>query len=75
MKYKKSKEIFSKIKKAETILINCHRSPDPDSIGSALAFYQAVKELGKVAEIVTPNSIGDNYKFLPYSEKIKKVPP
>ena len=52
MNYKKSKEILEKIKGSEKILVNCHRNPDPDSIGSALAMKEVLKKMGKEVEIM-----------------------
>jgi len=73
MNYQESKQILEEIKKAKKILINCHRNPDPDSIGSALALYQVVNKLGKIAKVVSPSPISENFKFLPFAEKIEKV--
>ncbi|MCJ7805587.1 bifunctional oligoribonuclease/PAP phosphatase NrnA [Patescibacteria group bacterium] len=73
MNYKLSQKILGKIKDSENILVNCHTSPDPDSLGSALAMYIALKKLGKDVEIVCPDNIPDDSKFLPFSEKIKKI--
>lgn len=74
MFYKESKEILEEIKKANKILVNCHRSPDPDSIGSAISVYLALKSLGKTdVTIISPDEIPDNCKFLPDSEKIEVV--
>ena len=47
MNYPKSKEILEEIKKAQKILVNCHRSPDADSVGSALATYLVLTKMGK----------------------------
>lgn len=73
MNYKESKEIIKKIKKAKRILVNCHRGPDPDSLGSALSLYQVLKKMGKKVEIVSPTDASDNMKFLPYFKEIKKI--
>lgn len=73
MNYKLSQEILDKIKDSKQILINCHRSPDPDSIGSALAVYMALKQLGTEASIICPDNIPSDSKFLPFSEKIQKI--
>jgi phosphoesterase RecJ-like protein len=65
MKYPKSYKILDEVKKASTILINCHRDPDPDSVGSALALSKALKGLGKSVKIVYPGEeILPNLEFL-----------
>lgn len=74
MNYKESAEILKEIKKAKRFLVNCHRSPDPDSVGSAISIYLALNELGKSdVTIISPDEIPDNCKFLPNSDSIKVV--
>src|SRR3989344_1095964 len=43
----KAKEIKREINKAKHILLHCHPSPDPDSVGSALAMKLALEQMGK----------------------------
>lgn len=65
MFYKESIKILEEIKKAKRILINCHRGPDLDSIGSALAFRNVLLSLGKEVEIVcTSETLYDDLSFL-----------
>ncbi len=73
MNYSLSSKILEKIKGSKNILINCHRSPDPDSIGSALALYMVLKELGKEASVICPDNAPSDSKFLPFSEEIRKI--
>lgn len=74
MNYKESKVILDRIKKSNKILINCHRSPDPDSISSAISTYMAIKQLGKEnISIISPDEVPDNCKFLPHTDQIKVV--
>ena len=74
MNYTESTKILEEIKKAKKILVNCHRSPDPDSVGSALSMYLILKSLGKDdVTIISPDEIPNNCKFLPNSGLIKKV--
>ncbi|MFI5241229.1 MAG: bifunctional oligoribonuclease/PAP phosphatase NrnA, partial [Microgenomates group bacterium] len=73
MNYQESQQILEEIKKANNILINCHRSPDPDSVSSALSMNYVLSILGKNnVEIICPDDIPDNCRFLPDSDKIKK---
>ncbi len=74
MNYDKSQEILEKIKGADRILLNCHRNPDPDAIGSALALYKVLTDMGKKVEIICPTKpylllLG----FLKNFKKIKTV--
>jgi phosphoesterase RecJ-like protein len=72
MNYKQSKEILKEVKKAKKILVNCHRGPDPDSIGSALGLFAALKNLGKEVEIVCPSKeFPQTTSFLDNFNKIK----
>ncbi|OGM60969.1 hypothetical protein A2955_01735 [Candidatus Woesebacteria bacterium RIFCSPLOWO2_01_FULL_37_19] len=73
MYYKESKLIFEEIKKAKKILLNCHRSPDPDSVASNLALYQVLKHFGKEIKIISSDDIQKNLLFLQSTEKIDKV--
>lgn len=48
--------ILDEIKKASSILLHCHPSPDPDSVGSALAMKFALEQLGKKATVIKGDS-------------------
>ena len=73
MHYKESPVILQKIKGAKNVVINCHKSPDPDSVGSALSVYLVLKNLGKKVTIVSPDTISSELMFLPYAEEIKTI--
>jgi phosphoesterase RecJ-like protein len=73
MHYKESSKILKKIKFAEKIIVNCHRSPDSDSVGSALAMRQFLIGLNKEVTIICPSDVPEDLKFLPGAEEIKKV--
>ena len=73
MNYSQSKEIKEKVDKAEKVLINAHRSPDPDSLGSALALYQVLLAMGKEAKVICPDEVSPEYSFLPCYDEIEKV--
>ncbi|MFH1970790.1 MAG: bifunctional oligoribonuclease/PAP phosphatase NrnA [Patescibacteria group bacterium] len=73
MKYKDSKKILRVLKKSKRILVNVHRSPDPDSLGSALSFYEYLTKLKKEVKVICPDNLSEDHLFLPYSEKVEKV--
>ncbi len=52
MNYPESKKILEEINRAERILVNLHRGPDPDSFGSAFALYYFLRSLGKKVDVV-----------------------
>ncbi|MCI9365976.1 MAG: bifunctional oligoribonuclease/PAP phosphatase NrnA [Clostridia bacterium] len=63
--------IKEEIKKANTIVIVTHESPDGDAVGSSLAMYLALKQLGKDVDIVIP-TMPRIFEFLPSANEIKK---
>lgn len=64
MNYEKSLIILEEIKKAKRILINCHKNPDPDSVGSALAIASFIKSFGIEVRIVCPTRINSQLGFV-----------
>lgn len=73
MNYEKSAIILEEVKKANKILVNCHRSPDADSVGSALSFYEVLLSMGKDVRVICPDKLPEDLKFLPLSEKVEKI--
>jgi len=71
--YSLSKSILEEIKNSSNILINIHRNPDLDSIGSATAMYQALIKMGKKVTLVCPHEIPENFKFLKGADNVKTV--
>lgn len=67
--------IWEEIQKADKILLHCHPSPDLDGIGSSLALYLMLKNLGKDATIIYGDSKKKSqYEFLPsYNEVLEKT--
>ena len=63
--------ILDEIKKANSIVLLTHENPDGDAIGSCLAMYMALKQMGKDSIIIVPE-LPRVYKFLPYADEIKK---
>ena len=63
--------ILEEIKKAEKIVILTHENPDGDAVGSSLAMYIALKEMGKSPDIIIPE-LPRVFDFLPETENIKK---
>jgi len=73
MNYKQSNEILEKIEKSDKILISCHRNPDPDSIGSALALRKVLKDMGKKVEVVCSTNLDGSVSYLKGFDDIKKI--
>lgn len=62
--------IKEEIEKANTIVILTHEYPDGDAIGSSLAMYNALIQMGKKVDIVIPE-FPRTFEFLPNADKIK----
>lgn len=73
MNYKESQKIINEIKKAKKILVNCHRGPDSDSVGSALAFLEILKNMGKEVLVICPSDIPSDLTFLKGANEIVRV--
>lgn len=73
MNYKESQLILEEIKKAKRILTNFHRSPDGDSIGSAMAFVKAMLNLGKEIRVVTLDDFTGEYTFLTNMDLVERI--
>ncbi|NLC87410.1 MAG: bifunctional oligoribonuclease/PAP phosphatase NrnA [Clostridiaceae bacterium] len=63
--------ILEEIKKSQTIAILTHENPDGDAIGSSLAMYIALTQMGKNVDLIIPE-VPRIYNFLPQADKIIK---
>lgn len=63
--------IIEEIDKAKNIVILTHEMPDGDAIGSSLALYAGLKQLGKDTDVVIPE-YSKTFEFLPNSSEIKR---
>lgn len=66
-------DINEEIKKAESILILTHENPDGDAVGTSLAVYLVLKQLGKNVELVM-EEVPRTFDFLTGANEIKKEP-
>ncbi len=74
MKYfPQSEAILKEIKKAKSILLNAHRNPDLDSIGSSTVMYSVLKNMGKKIKIICPNKVSPEFLFLKNADKIETI--
>ena len=64
------KEIIAAISSGKQFLITAHVRPDGDALGSELALYRMLKDLGKEAVIYNQDPTPDHYRFLPGAENI-----
>ncbi len=63
--------ILDEINKANSIVILTHENPDGDAIGSGLALYNALKDMGKNPDLIIPE-FPRTFEFLPGADEIKK---
>lgn len=52
------------IEQNDKFVIVCHTAPDGDAIGSSLALYHMLTEMGKQATVVVPDALPHNLGFL-----------
>lgn len=58
------------ISQAEHVVITAHISPDGDAVGSSLALYHILKDMGKEVTIVLPNRFPNFFNWMPGSDAI-----
>ena len=63
--------IVEEIKKAESIVVLTHETPDGDAIGSSLAMYNALKQIGKNVDVIIPEC-PRHFDFLAGAKDVKK---
>ena len=61
--------ILEEIKKAETIVVLSHESPDGDAVSSSLSVMHALAQIGKKVDVVIPE-YSKIFEFLPGAENI-----
>ena len=63
-------DIKEEIDKAQTIVIVTHEFPDGDAIGSGLAMYIMLKNMGKQVDVIIPK-IPKTFNYMPYINEVK----
>lgn len=58
----------------DSFVITCHVDPDPDCLGSMLALEWGLSRLGKRVTMVSPDSVGDEGRFLPGVDRVRQPP-
>ncbi len=61
------------IERAKNIVIFTHENPDGDAIGSTIATYLVLKEMGKNVDMVIP-VFPSTFKFLPHADEVLEKP-
>lgn len=73
MSYNVRKLISQKIKKARTIAIFMHNSPDGDCIGSAVALEEACKMLGKNVDVIIQDKIAEKFSPIIGEKRVNRI--
>lgn len=63
-------EVLSHIEQRHRFVLTSHARPDGDAIGSALAFGQILRSLGKQAEVVLHDPVPRIYQPLPFADRV-----
>lgn len=66
-------ELKKRIFEAESILVNIHRNPDLDSVGSAMAMSHALTKIGKKVTVISPDFVPSPFSFLDPDREVKKI--
>jgi phosphoesterase RecJ-like protein len=64
------KEIIDSIRKGKSFLITAHIRLDGDALGSELALYLLLRDLGKKAVVYNQDNTPAHYRFLPAEQSI-----
>ena len=57
-------EAISRLLQADNILLLCHKNPDGDTVGSAMALCHVLKSLGKTAAVLCADPIPSRYAYM-----------
>ncbi|MEN6375225.1 MAG: bifunctional oligoribonuclease/PAP phosphatase NrnA [Smithella sp.] len=68
------KEIIEAITEGQSFLVTSHVRLDGDALGSELAVYLMLKDLGKKVVVYNQDTIPVHYRFLPAAENIVQDP-
>lgn len=68
------KEIIEAITRGQSFLVTAHVRLDGDALGSELAVYLMLKDLGKKVVVYNQDATPVHYRFLPASENIVHAP-
>jgi len=69
------KSIAALLRQANRILMISHKSPDGDTLGSALGLYQAFRGIGKAPEMFCLDAPPEVFKFMPNVEQVRTGQP
>lgn len=62
---------FDAIRRADRVLVVAHSRPDGDAVGSVLACWMLLRQIGKRAEMALSDAVPRIYRWLPCSSQIR----
>ena len=65
------KHAFDAIRQADRLLVVAHSRPDGDAVGSVLACWMLLQQMGKQAEMALSDAVPRIYRWLPCSSQIR----
>jgi phosphoesterase RecJ-like protein len=68
-------QVLREIGQREAFLLTSHARPDGDAIGSVLALYQVLRQMGKAVRVIMNDSVPLIYNPLPFAEVIERAHP
>jgi len=74
MQIDNTEEIKQIVNENKSFMITSHVYPDCDSVGSSLALYHALRQMGKEALVMIPHSVGDKFNYLPGADEMNFFP-
>src|ERR1700679_1551077 len=63
--------ILVSIERAEHLLVTSHARPDGDAVGSVLACWMMLRQMGKRAGMVLSDRVAVLYRSLPFAPQIR----
>ncbi len=71
--YPEATSIFEYIKKSENIVINMHRNPDLDSVGSASSMCELLRTMGKKVTLICPHKLSSKFFFIKHARSVLQI--
>ena len=68
--FKNVSELKNLITNPKKIVITTHRGPDGDAMGSSLAMFHLLKQIGHSVSVITPNDYASFLHWMPGNENV-----
>lgn len=63
-------QVLTEIRQRERFVLTSHARPDGDAVGSTLACYEILRQMGKHAEVVLHDGVPRVYQSLPFADRV-----